>query len=370
LLGVLKEYSRNPIEQILVNASADSQLADGLHEVVHFSVHGRLADSQVLLHADAGKEGQDHLCNYRWFHLGFLGFDISRDQIFEKSVALRNDFLRRAWEHRELVHGIDREAAFLALRATWREFQKALDVLPAKRVGGEQLFLVLFSQVVSQTLQIQVSLVHELGIEAGLVYARSLFQVDLQDPKSIASVAKKLIAQYPKLNVLINNAGIMQIDDAAGVVDDAVLVSIVNTNLQGTIRVTLAFIEHLKRQPAATVIYNTSVLGYVPLAMTAVYSSTKAALHSYVLSQRYKLKNTTVSVLEIAPPWVQTDLMGSNNEPRAMPLAEFMKETIDVLGTDAQEILVERAKPLRNNPGPNEGALVTQFNDSMLQQQS
>ena len=53
-----------------------------------------------------------------------------------------------------------------------------------------------------------------------------------------------------------------------------------------------------------------------------------------------------------------------------MPLAEFIKETMGVLGTDAQEVLVERAKPLRNNPGPNEGALVTQFNDSMLQQQS
>ena len=60
--------------------------------------------------------------------------------------------------------------------------------------------------------------------------------------------------------------------------------------------------------------------------------------------------------------------MDSNNEPRAMPLAEFIKETIGVLETDAQEVLVERAKPLRNNPGPNEGALVTQFNDSMLQQ--
>ena len=195
-------------------------------------------------------------------------------------------------------------------------------------------------------------------------------ELDLQDPKSIASVAKKLIAQYPKLNVLFNNAGIMQIDDAASVIDDALLVSTVSTNLLGTIRVTSAFIEHLKKQPSATIIYNTSVLGYVPLAITAVYSSTKAALHSYVLSQRYKLKNTPVSVLEIAPPWVQTDLLGSNNEPRAMPLGEFIEETIGVLGTDAQEVLVERAKPLRNNPGPNEGTLVIQFNDAMSQPQS
>ena len=50
-----------------------------------------------------------------------------------------------------------------------------------------------------------------------------------------------------------------------------------------------------------------------------------------------------------------------------MPLAEFIEETIRVLGTDVHEVLVERAKPLRNNPGPNEGAFVTEFNDLMVQ---
>ena len=192
-------------------------------------------------------------------------------------------------------------------------------------------------------------------------------QLDIEDPDSIAAVRKQLIAQFPSLNVLINNAGIMQIDDAAGGIDDGQLVSTVTTNLLGPIRLTSALIDHLKRQESAAIIYNTSVLAYVPLALAAVYSATKAALHSFALSQRYKLKDTSVSVLEIAPPWVQTDLLGSNNEPRAMPLAEFIEETISVLGTDAHEVLVERAKPLRNNPGPNEGAFVTEFNDLMAQ---
>ena len=129
---------------------------------------------------------------------------------------------------------------------------------------------------------------------------------------------------------------------------------------------TAALIEHLKKQATATVIYNTSALAFVPLALTAVYSSTKAALHSYVLSQRYKLKATTVSVLEISPPWVQTDLLNSKEEARAMPLKNFIEETMKVLGTDAEEVLVEQAKPSRNNPGPNESALVTQFNDEMI----
>jgi len=191
-------------------------------------------------------------------------------------------------------------------------------------------------------------------------------ELDILDPANIASVAKKLISDYPALNVLINNAGIMLIDDAAVKIDDQLLTSTITTNLLGPIRLTSALIEHLKKQPKATIIYNTSALAFVPLALTAVYSATKAALHSYVLSQRHKLKGTSVNILEIAPPWVQTDLLNSKEEARAMPLKNFIEETMKVLGTDAEEVLVEQAKPFRNNPGPNESALVTQFNDTMI----
>jgi uncharacterized oxidoreductase len=190
-------------------------------------------------------------------------------------------------------------------------------------------------------------------------------ELDIEDPASIAAVAARLIAAYPKLNVLINNAGVMQIDDASAAIDEKVLVTTLTTNVMGPIRLTGALIDHLKRQKDAVVINNSSVLAFVPLAMTAVYSATKAALHSYTMSLRYKLKGTSVKVREIAPPWVQTDLLGSNNEPRAMPLADFIDETMRALGTDAEEVLVERAKPLRNNAGPNEAAFVNQFNDMM-----
>ena len=192
-------------------------------------------------------------------------------------------------------------------------------------------------------------------------------ELNIEDPRSIESVAGKLITDFPELNVLINNAGIMEFDDVAGIVDDLLLTSTVTTNMLGPIRVTSALVEHLKTQETATVIYNTSILAFVPLALTAVYSATKAALHSYVLSQRYKLKNTSVRVVEIAPPWVQTDLLHSNEEPRAMPLADFIRETVEALSTDTDEALVQRVLSLRSNPGPNEGLLVNEFNDMMLQ---
>jgi len=191
-------------------------------------------------------------------------------------------------------------------------------------------------------------------------------ELDITDPASIDRVAAQLIAERPGLNVLINNAGIMQLDTAAAKIDDALLVSTVATNLLGPVRMTSALIEHLKTRDNAVVAYTSSVLAFVPLAFTAVYSATKAALHSYALSQRFMLKQSGVRVLEIAPPWTRTELMNSQEAELAMPLVQFIAETMDVLGTDADEILVEAAQPLRANPGPNEHGLVNGFNDQLL----
>ena len=192
-------------------------------------------------------------------------------------------------------------------------------------------------------------------------------ELDVQSLESIASVAKKLIAEYPALNVVINNAGMMKMDGVQGVIDDAVVTDTIRTNLVGPIRMTSALIEHLKAQPHAVVAYTTSGLAFTPLAMAATYCATKAALHSFILSQRYLLKDTAVKVLEIAPPYVQTELGGERqkNDPQAMPLDEYIAETMKVLGTDEEEIVVQRAKMLRDNAGPNEHAFVTKFNDMM-----
>jgi len=194
----------------------------------------------------------------------------------------------------------------------------------------------------------------------------SAVELDITDIASIERVAAQLIAEYPDLNVLINNAGIMLPDRVGGRTDDALMVSHVTTNLMGPIRMTSAMIEHLKTRKDAVVAYTSSVLAFVPLAATAVYSSTKAALHSYALSQRFMLRDTSVRVLEIAPPWVRTDLMNSREAEQAMPLDAFIDETIAVLGTDADEVLVEGAKLFRGNPGPGEHEFVNGFNTQMV----
>jgi uncharacterized oxidoreductase len=190
-------------------------------------------------------------------------------------------------------------------------------------------------------------------------------ELDVSDPTSIKRVAADLIAQNPSLNVLINNAGIMLVDDVDGAVDEKFLVSTVTTNFGGPVRISAALIDHLKAQGNAVIVNVTSVLGFVPLVPTAIYSATKAALHSYTLSQRYALRSAGVQVIELAPPWVRTELLNSTEEARAMPLAVFIDGAMTQFADGADEILVGEAVSMRGNPGVGEHHWVTEFNDLM-----
>jgi uncharacterized oxidoreductase len=85
------------------------------------------------------------------------------------------------------------------------------------------------------------------------------------------------------------------------------------------------------------------------LAITPTYCATKAAVHSYTCSLRYQLKDTTTEVLEIVPPYVQTDLLGGAEDPRAMPLKDFIEQTMEIFNTQPtpQENCVKNAQGLR-----------------------
>jgi uncharacterized oxidoreductase len=191
-------------------------------------------------------------------------------------------------------------------------------------------------------------------------------EIDVSNPAQIASVTESLKQKYPALNVLINNAGIMPFDDVTGPLDDAQAVNQVNTNLLGPVRISGALIEHLKKQPEAFIINNSSVVAYIPMSMAALYSATKAAIHSYSLSQRFALRETSVRVLEIAPPWVDTDLIYKSGDARAMQLEPFIAETMALLETATTEVVVEAGQQLRNSAGPNEHEVVNYLNQMII----
>jgi len=193
--------------------------------------------------------------------------------------------------------------------------------------------------------------------------------LDIESADAIRSFATQLAKDYPKLDVVIHNAGVMRPEDLkGGKVSDAE--SIITTNLLGPIRLTAALLPQLMAQPRAVIMTVSSGLAFVPMAITPTYCATKAAIHSYTQSLRYQLSGSSVQAIELIPPYVQTELMGTRqaNDPNAMPLQEYISEVMSILknSPEATEILVERVKPLRfAERGDNYDAFFKKFNDTI-----
>ncbi|MEM5516040.1 SDR family oxidoreductase [Henriciella sp. AS95] len=174
---------------------------------------------------------------------------------------------------------------------------------------------------------------------------------DAGDAGSIEDLTARVLDEHPALNVLMNNAGIMRYEDLlADPVDVEIAEATIATNLLGPIRLTSALLPHLRAQPRASVVNVTSGLAFVPWTKTAAYNATKAGLHSWTVALRHKLRQTSVDVIEIAPPAVQTELTpGQSTREGYMPLEAFIDETMANFEADpdARENLVKNVHFLR-----------------------
>ena len=131
-------------------------------------------------------------------------------------------------------------------------------------------------------------------------------QSDVADPAQIAALARRVKTDYPKLDVLMNNAGIMlhkNLTVPAADLDG--LTAEVDINLGGVIRMCSAFIDILAANKG-TLINVSSALAFVPLPSAPIYCATKSAIHAYTQSLRFQLEDTGVEVIELMPPAVKT----------------------------------------------------------------
>jgi uncharacterized oxidoreductase len=194
--------------------------------------------------------------------------------------------------------------------------------------------------------------------------------IDVDSTQGVADFARRVIAEHPNLNVLINNAGIMRYEEIGARRDLADAEATIATNLLGPIRLIDALVDHLIATPDAAIVNVTSGLAFVPLVSTATYSATKAAMHSYTVSLREALKGK-VEVIELAPPAVQTDLTpGQRDAVGYMPLDAFADEAMALLARQPapKEVLVEAVKFLRDAEAEGRfDAAVTQIGEFVRQ---
>jgi len=174
-------------------------------------------------------------------------------------------------------------------------------------------------------------------------------QSDVADPAQIAFLAKRVKAGYPKLDVLMNNAGVMLHKNLkAPAADLDGLMTEVNINVGGMIRMTSAFIDILTANKG-TVINVSSALAFVPLPSAPIYCATKSAVHSYTQSLRFQLEETGVEVIELMPPAVKTALTADLPEGDGVTLIstdELIKQSFAALKAGKVEIRPGQAKLL------------------------
>jgi len=173
-------------------------------------------------------------------------------------------------------------------------------------------------------------------------------QSDVADPAQIAALAVRVKSDFPKLDVVMNNAGIMLYKNlTAPAAEFAGLMAEVNINVGGVIATTSAFIDIL-RANKGTVINVSSGLAFVPLPAAPIYSATKAAIHSYTQSLRFQLEGTGVEVIELMPPAVKTDMTTELAEGGGTVIStdELVKQSFALLKAGTLEIRPGQSKQL------------------------
>jgi uncharacterized oxidoreductase len=175
-------------------------------------------------------------------------------------------------------------------------------------------------------------------------------EIDTTDAASVLAARDRVVAEHGDLNVLIAMAGVMASENVreASFLEEAE--RIIATNITGPLRLIAAFTEQLQSQPDSTLITVSSGLAFTPLAITPTYNGSKAFIHQFSETIRLQLAETSVKVVELVPPAVQTDLTpGQSTRANYLPLDDFADEVMALLESqpDAKEILVERVKFLR-----------------------
>jgi uncharacterized oxidoreductase len=176
---------------------------------------------------------------------------------------------------------------------------------------------------------------------------------DLSKEKEQEALYKWIKSNFINLNILVNNAGIQRmINFKTGISNLSEGENEIDINLKAPIQLSAFFIPDLLKQKESALVNVSSALGFVPIAAMPVYCATKAAIHSFTVSIRHQLRDTSIKVFEVISPTVDTELdKGARDErgqeDKGIPPTEVAKATLKALENDEYEIAIGMAQNLR-----------------------
>ncbi|MGG6295639.1 SDR family oxidoreductase [Leptolyngbya sp. AN02str] len=145
-----------------------------------------------------------------------------------------------------------------------------------------------------------------------------LHQLDVTDPQSVTQLAAHIEQEYGRLDILINNAGILYDTwQQPSTADFEIVQEAINTNTLGPWRMCKALVPLLRRSQHGRIVNVSSGAGAIATMdnSTPAYSVSKAALNAFTRSLAAELKSAGILVNAICPGWVATDMGGTGGRP-------------------------------------------------------
>jgi uncharacterized oxidoreductase len=188
---------------------------------------------------------------------------------------------------------------------------------------------------------------------------------DVGNASQRKKLAEEVLRRFPSLDILVNNAGIQRYIDLKKGYDELKSgEDEIAINFIAPVELTSLFIGHLMKRPSAAIINVSSGLGFMPMPNTPVYSATKAAIHTYSLVLRQQLKDTSVKVIEIVPPMVDTDLNKEGRNAvhlkfRGISVSEYIQTVMKGIENDSDTIFhADRQRVMTEPRGESESRLL------------
>ena len=162
-----------------------------------------------------------------------------------------------------------------------------------------------------------------------------LLPLDVTDPAQIAAVVPQALALGP-VDVVFNNAGYGLIG-ALEALSEEQITHVVNTNLLGVIRVTKAFVPHLRTRQTGCIISTTSMGGLLAFPLYSLYHATKWAVEGWSESLAFELAPYNIRVKTVSPGGIATDFIGRSLQVAAHPAyAPLLQQLLASQGEEQQ----------------------------------
>jgi 3-oxoacyl-[acyl-carrier protein] reductase len=170
-----------------------------------------------------------------------------------------------------------------------------------ERLAGDGVDVVFFYRGNAEAAREVVNAVTTAGGKA------EAMQVDIADAAAVAAAVEQVIASRGRIDVLVNNAGIVR-DNLLALLSDEDIRTVLDTNIGGVFNVTRAVVPHMISKRSGRIVNLSSVAGEKGGRGQSNYAASKGAINAFTRAMAVELASRKITVNCVAPGVIETEM--------------------------------------------------------------